>query len=596
MSQFTLLNKKRFGPFFWTQFLGAFNDNVFKNALLITFAFQGAQSLGGTDPSTLVNLSAGLFILPFFLFSAIAGQLADKYEKGQLIRWIKLCEILLMSLAAIGFIFDLTLFLMIILFMMGTQSAFFGPVKYSILPQHLKEDELVGGNGMVEMGTFLAILLGTIVGGVLIAFHGGPYLIAGCIITVAFTGWFKSRGIPKADAASPDLKVSLNPLTETWNMITFSRQNIVVFRSILGISWFWFYGAIFLAQMPTFTENVLHANEHVVTLLLTLFSVGIGVGSLLCEKLSNRQVELGLVPFGSIGLTLFALDLWWVASHYSAAESVGFLTFVSSLYNWRMMLDLVAIGLFGGFYIVPLYALIQKRSPSDSRSRVIAGNNILNAFFMVLAAIMAILFLGRGYSIPQLFLLVAVLNALVAMYIFALVPEFLLRFLVWIVVHAVMRLKVTGKEPHSFEGGTVIVSDVRNSRDIIALTSTFPRPLRFILNAEHLSSLPFGPLLKAGKSFARELFDDPDRGFESCKQALQDDQVVVIPTSLLEESNLERLQTICNNLSIPIIDVKVAAQNETGLRKSILVQIAEFDTMEPVMNSKQHEHQNNTSS
>jgi MFS family permease len=504
MSQFTLLKKKRFGPFFWTQFYGAFNDNLFKNALLIMFAFSGASHLADKTPmmdaGTLVNLSAGLFILPFFLFSALAGQLADKYEKGYLIRLIKIVEIIIMTLAAIGFIFNLPLVLLALLFLMGTQSAFFGPVKYSILPQHLKKEELVGGNGMVEMGTFLAILLGTIAGGVLIAVNGGRYVVGGSIIILAIFGWIKSRGIPVAPAASPNLKITFNPLTETWKTISFTRENIVVFRSILGISWFWFYGATFLAQMPTLTEKVLLGNEHVVTLLLTLFSVGIGAGSLLCERLSNQRVELGLVPFGAIGLTLFALDLWWVASHLHPSGVSGFSAFLSQLTSWRILLDLLGIGLFGGFYIVPLYALIQQRSDEARRSQVIAGNNIINAFFMVTAAGMAIFLLKLGLTIPQLFLCVAIMNALVAIYIFSLVPEFLLRFFIWILVHLYFKINVTGSKHFPQEGRLIGMTEGKSFLDFALLSGISPRPTRFIMDHKLFNRPMVHYLFKGGRA------------------------------------------------------------------------------------------------
>ncbi|PIE03242.1 MAG: glycerol acyltransferase [Acidobacteria bacterium] len=503
MSQFTLLKEKRFGPFFWTQFLGAFNDNLFKNALLIMFAFHGVTQLAGEestlDASTLVNLSAGLFILPFFLFSALAGQLADKFEKGALIRIIKLFEIALMSIAAIGFIFNMPYLLLSLLFLMGTQSAFFGPVKYSILPQHLKEEELVGGNGMIEMGTFLAILLGTVVGGILIALQQGRVFVACGVVLLALIGWWTSKGIPLAKAADPTLKVAFNPLVETWKVIQFTRENHVVLRSILGISWFWFYGAIFLAQMPTFTEEVICGNELVVTLLLTVFSVGIGAGSLLCERFSHKRVELGLVPFGAIGLTLFALDLWWVSSGFEVRSTMGVAVFLREWQHWRLIVDLLMIGLFGGFYIVPLYALIQQRSQVENRSRVIAGNNILNALFMVAAALLAIVFLGRGYTIPQLFFLVAVLNAVVALYIFSLVPEFLLRFLIWIVVHLMYRLETEGEEHVPDEGG-ILVADCVSIVDYALLSGACFRPIRFVMDAKNFRRSLLSYFLKAGKA------------------------------------------------------------------------------------------------
>src|SRR5882724_6563252 len=318
MNQFQLLRVRRFAPFFWTQLLGAFNDNLFKNALVILFAFDAGEAALSTD--TLINLAGGVFILPFFLFSATAGQLADKFEKSRVIRAVKLLEIGIMSLAAIGFWRRSAVVLLSGLFLMGLHSTLFGPVKYSILPQHLREEELVGGNALVEMATFVAILLGTLLGGVLVAVPGwGPALVSTSLVLLAIAGWAVSRAIPPAPAESPGLRVRWNPVTETRRTIAFVRENRTVFLSVLGISWFWFYGALLLAQLPGLGHQVLGGDEHVVTLLLAVFSVGIGVGCLLCERLSAGKIELGLVPFGSIGLSVFALDLFF-AARAAAAE------------------------------------------------------------------------------------------------------------------------------------------------------------------------------------------------------------------------------------------------------------------------------------
>jgi len=429
-NEFTLLKERRFLPFFITQFLGAFNDNVFKNALIILIAFQAADP---AQANVLINASAGLFVLPFFLFSATAGQLADKYEKSRLMQLIKLLEIVIMLAAAMAFILGSLPLLIGLLFLMGWQSTLFGPVKYSILPQHLKPEELVGGNGWVEMGTFLAILIGTLLGGVLIAIQSnGTWLIAGTIVTLAVLGFISSLFIPQAAPDAPGLRINWNPITETWRTISIARRNRTVFLSVLGISWFWFLGATYLAQLPNYTKLSLGGDEHVVTLLLTTFALGIGIGSMLCERLSGRRVELGLVPFGSIGLTVFGVDLFFAGAPVSAdAPLIGALEFLRSTSNWRVLLDILLMGMFGGFYIVPLYALVQQRSEPGFRSRVIAGNNIINALFMVLSALLAIIFLDSvGLSIPQFLLLTAIFNAVVAVYIFTLVPEFLMRFIV----------------------------------------------------------------------------------------------------------------------------------------------------------------------
>ncbi|MCB1914855.1 MAG: MFS transporter, partial [Rhodocyclaceae bacterium] len=458
-SQFALLRERRFLPFFLTQFLGAFNDNLFKNALVVLITFEAVRYTT-MAPGVLVNLAAGIFILPFFLFSASAGQFADKFEKSRLIRLVKLAEIAIMGLAALAFARDSLGLLLATLFLMGTQSSLFGPVKYAILPSHLREQELVGGNALVESGTFVAILLGTIVGGIMIATEGGALWVSLLALAVAIAGYLASRRIPAAPVADPSLRIGWNPFAETWRNIRFARSNRTVFLSVLGISWFWFYGALFLSQFPGYAREVLGGDEHSVTLLLAVFSVGIGLGSLLCERLSGRHVEIGLVPFGAIGLSLFALDLWWaspVAIHTGAALPIG--EVLGQARSWRVIFDLVMIGAFGGFFIVPLYALVQSRSEPSRRSRVIAANNILNAAFMVVAALLGAGLLAAGTSIPQLVLLTALLNAVVAIYIFTLVPEFLLRFIVWLLVHFAYRLHIDGEERIPSTGPGLIVAN-----------------------------------------------------------------------------------------------------------------------------------------
>ncbi len=481
-NQFDLMRERRFAPFFWTQFLGAANDNVYKNALVIFVAFHAA-TLTQLDANTLVNLAAGIFILPFVLLSATAGQIADKVEKSRLIRQIKLFEIAIMMIGVIGFWQSNLLLMFAALALMGVQSTIFGPVKYAILPQQLKVEELIGGNGLVEMGTFVAILLGTIIGGLLVAAGAaGPVLVGVATIVIAIAGWLASRGIPHTPAVAPELRINWNPITETWRSLRFASGERVVWLSMLGISWFWFYGATFLTQLPNFAKNVLGGDEHVVTLLLAVFSVGIGVGSLLCERLSGRKVELGLVPFGSIGLTLFAVDLWFATSSMQATGLAGVGTFLAQWANWRVVADLMLLGLFGGFYIVPLYALIQERSAPSHRSRIIAANNILNALFMVASAALAIALLATGMSIPGLFLVTALLNAAVAFYIYGLVPEFLMRFLAWLLIHTLYRVHKTGLDNVPAEGPCVVVCNHVSYVDAIVIAGCVRRPIRFIMD------------------------------------------------------------------------------------------------------------------
>ncbi len=530
-NQFDLLKQRRFGPFFGVQFLGAFNDNVFKNALVIMLTFQAA-SMTTMSSGLLVNLCAGLFILPFFLFSATAGQLADKYEKAFVTRLVKIFEIVIMIVGALGFYWLNLELLLIALFMMGMHSTMFGPVKYAYLPQHLKKEELVGGNGLIDAGTFIAILLGTILGGTLIGMqpHGSMW-VSGTAIVIAVLGYWVSRSVPVSPAPSPDLKINWNPITETWANLKFLRTNRTVFLSILGISWFWFYGAMFLSQFPNYTKDVLGGGEHVVTLLLAVFSVGIGLGSLLCEKLSGHKIEIGLVPFGSIGLTIFAVDLFF-ASPTSHGTALGAMAFMQQAGSWRVLFDLLMIGIFGGFYIVPLYALIQSRSEPSHQSRVIAGNNILNALFMVLAAGVAILGLSFGLTIPQLFLLTALLNALVAIYIYTLVPEFLMRFLVWLLIHSVYRLEKQGINNIPEEGAAMLVANHPTFIDALVIAAACRRPTRYVMDHKRFEAPVLNFIFRATRSIPiAPAKEDPvmlERAYDEIAKGLEAGDLICI--------------------------------------------------------------------
>lgn len=530
-SQFGLLTTRRFAPFFHTQFLGAFNDNVYKNALILLITYQSAQVT--LDSNTLVNLAAALFILPFFLFSATAGQLADKYEKSFLIRHVKLLEIIIMGCAAFAFCFDSLTSLMLLLFLMGTQSAFFGPIKYSIIPQHLMPGEIVGGNAMVEMGTFVAILLGTIAGGVLIQMENGKIWISAAVCTIAFAGWFFSRSIPEAASASPELKVSWNPLTQTWKTIQFGRRVHSVFLSILGISWFWLLGAAYLTQLPNYTKNILRSSESVVTLLLTMFSIGIGAGSLLCEKLSGKKIELGLVPLGSIGLSIFGTDLFFAYEPSAADTLMGLGQFLGTAGSLRVLTDLVLIGVFGGLYIVPLFAFVQMRTEPEYRARVIAASNILNALFMVFAAIGAILLINVAkLTIPQFFLVLAVMNAAVAVYIYTVVPEFVMRFLIWILTHTMYRMRHENLDQIPDEGPAVLVCNHVSYVDGLLIAGSCRRPIRFVM-FEPIYRLPvLNFIFRTGKAIPinsrREYPEIYHNAFEEIAKALDEGEIVCI--------------------------------------------------------------------
>ncbi|WP_300450448.1 MFS transporter [Accumulibacter sp.] len=531
-SQFGLLQTRRFAPFFGTQFLGAFNDNLFKNALIVLLTFQAAKWTA-IPPEVLTNLAAGIFILPFFLFSATAGQLADKYDKAKLARLVKLLEIVIMGVAWLGFSAHSLPLLLGALFLLGLHSTLFGPVKYAILPQHLRENELVGGNALVEAGTFVAILIGTLAGGLLAGAADHPTWVAYAGLLVAVLGYLASRGIPAAPAPAPGLVVNLNPLSETWRNIGFARENRTVFLSILGISWFWLYGALFLAQFPAYAKNVLGGSESSVTLLLAVFTIGIGLGSLLCERLSAGHIEIGLVPFGSIGLTIFGIDLAFASPDLLPAGAPLALSGLLALYGtWRVLFDLFALGLFGGFFIVPLYALIQIRSAPEQRARIIAANNILNALFMVVGSLAAAGLLGDGLSIAALFGVAAVCNAAVAVYIYSLVPEFMLRFIAWLLVHSVYRLQQKGLQNIPEEGAAVLICNHVSFVDPLVIAAASRRPIRFVMDHRiyrrplisvvfrHMHAIPIAP--------AKE---DPammEAAFEEVARALAAGELVAI--------------------------------------------------------------------
>jgi MFS family permease len=431
-SQFRLLTERRFAPFFATQFLGAFNDNVFRNGLIIVITFQGVKVFG-LNASELANVAGALFMLPFFLFSATAGQLADKFEKSRLMRLVKTVEIGLMMLAAFAFVSHSYTVLFIVLFLMGCQSTLFGPVKYAYLPQQLETTELVGGNALVESGTYLAIILGLIGGGLSVALDpDNQYLLSACLIAIAVSGYLASRGIPRSEAADPDLKINWNAWRETWQIVGFAREDRRVFHSIIGISWFWFFGSAMTLQIPAYTLDIIHGNEEITTILLVAFAVGVGIGSLLCERLSGHRIELGLVPLGAIGLSVFAVDLYFAqpTMHILAVSTLDEL--LSRPGSVRILLDLTLLGACGGLYSVPLYATIQERAKRQHLSRIIAANNIINSLFIVAAALLALVLLNAGLSIPQLFVALGIMNAAMAALIFRASPEFARRFVGWI--------------------------------------------------------------------------------------------------------------------------------------------------------------------
>ena len=562
-SQFSLLRERRFGPFFLTQFLGALNDNVFKTALLTVLTYH-ALSWTTIDPAVLNNLIPGLFILPYLLFSATAGQLAEKFDKARVARAVKLLEIGIMTITAIGWLGHSLTLLIIGIAGMGLHSTLFGPVKYAYLPQQLRADELVGGNGIIEGGTFVGILLGEVLGALLVELQTiGVVLVAGGTLTIAILGWLSSRAIPDSPAPVPELKINWNPLTETWRNLRFTRLNRPVFLSLLGNSWFWFYGAIILAQFPLFAKEYLHGDYSVFVLLLTVFSVGIGAGSLWCERLSGHKIEIGLVPFGSIGLTVFGIDLFFASSSYTNTAAVNFIGFVAQHGSLRILFDCVTIGVFGGLFIVPLFALIQTRCDPQHLSRTIAGLNILNALFIVAAALIALALIKAGCTIPQLFLVTALMNAAVAIYIFSLVPEFLMRFIAWCVVHTVYRIKLIDADRIPPIGAAVLVCNHVSYVDALVIMAASPRPVRFVMDHRIFAFPIVSWLFQSTKAIPiASAKDDPlvmEQAFAEIAQALDDgDLVCIFPEGRLttdgELGNFKGgIQKIIDRSPVPVI-------------------------------------------
>lgn len=498
-----LLSSRRFLPLFATQFLGAFNDNIYKNALVILLTYVLAERLG-LNSQLMITLAAGAFILPFFLFSATAGKMADAHEKASLIRWIKLAEIFLMLLGALGFWLENLWILMSILVGLGVQSAFFGPLKYAILPDHLEKEELLAGNALIEAGTFLAILLGTILGGVLILESFGPAAVIALTLLFAVGGFLSSFYIPKAGPAEPGLSVGFHILRDTKDMMGIAKYDDVLFLTIMGISWFWFIGAMFLAQFPTIVSGLIGGNEHIVTLFLTLFSVGIAAGSILCQRLLKGKIDTSWVPVGIIGISVFMVDLVFALRGPTpeGGELIGLGTYMLSWNHWRIMFDLFSISLCGGMYVVPLYAKMQHQSPSAIRSRVIASNNIYNSLFMVISALITMVLFTLRYDVLDVLILTAMLNGLVALYVCRLLPEIVIKQLLKAILKPLYRVRVKGLS-HFHEAGenVVILPNHTSMLDALFIAVFLPTKLTFTIHNQQAKRWWIHWVLKLVKAF-----------------------------------------------------------------------------------------------
>lgn len=522
-----LLKEKRFLPYFCTQFLGAFNDNVYRNA----FAILVTYFLAKENQAIILNIALVAFILPYFLFGAIAGQLADKYEKSWLIRRIKLAEIVIMVLGSVALYFQHVPSMLFILFALGAQSAFFGPIKYSILPQHVKPNELLDANAYVESGTFIAILLGTIVGGVLASDLGYQNALMASIVCFAVFGWLTSRKIPSAKPASPELKVSFNVWKSSLEIIRLARIDNAVFQSILANSWFWFFGSIVLTQFPVFAKEVLAGNASVATLLLATFSIGIGLGSFACSLLSRGKVEIGLVPFGALGMSFFT----WQLSRAVPIPSVELLTLSEVLFwpgTYWVVFNLTMIAFSAGLFIVPLYAFLQTRSDAKHRSRIIAVNNIFNSIFMVASGVMGMILFQLDFTVLEIFKIAAILNVLATIYILTIAPEFFLRLVSWILVHSIYRIKKQDLNNIPETGPALLVCNHVSFVDPALLLAVIPRPARFVMWYGFYDLPIAGRLFRWLKSIPignrRDRPELVKQAFDDVAQALENGQLVVI--------------------------------------------------------------------
>lgn len=557
-----LMTSDRFWPIFWTQFSGAMNDNVFKNALVILITYQSTNIMG-LKSEQMVALCGGLFILPFFLFSSIAGELTDKFPMHKLVRATKALELLIVVLGVFGFCFHIVSLLLGCLFLLGVQSTLFGPVKYSILPELITEEELVKGNAFVEMGTFLAILIGTIAGGLLISGNNGAVLVSVLTVGLAILGFIFSLKVKVVSTVDANRKINFNILKSTVEIIGIARKTRSVFISVLGISWFWFFGATLLAVFPVYVKGSLYGDEHVVTLLLAIFSIGVAIGSVICEKLSHERLELGLVPFGSIGLSIFVLDLYF-AGPLQASEVVrGINDLFQATGSFRILFDLFAMSVMSGFFIVPLYTFIQTRSERSDRARIVAANNILNALFMVASAGALVALYAMGLTAVDIFLVLFILNTLVAIYIYTVIPEFLLRFLCFILTRLIYRLKTEGHQNIPQEGPAVLICNHVSFVDWLIVASSVKRPVRFVMHYSFTKIPLISFFLRGAKVIpiagTREDSQIMEEAFEKIKATLDEGELICIfpEGKITKDGNLNTfkpgIERILSSSNVPVI-------------------------------------------
>lgn len=526
-----ILSEKKFYPTFWTQLLGSLNNNLFKNAFIILLTFKLAQL---SSSKNLILISSGLFILPFFLFSAFAGDLSDKYPKHVLSKNLKLLELLIVILGSIGFVFHLPYLLLFCLFLIGTQASLYGPIKYSILPELLAEEQLVEANAFVEMGTFLAILTGTLLGGILINISYGEWIVSFSCIALSLLGYWFSLKIPKLEPVIPSKKLSYNILSLTSANLKLVFHQKYIFLTVLAISWFWFLGASILSLFPILVKDYLHGNESLVTIMLAIFSIGVAIGSIICEKISNKNLELGLVPIGSIGMFISLVDLYFSLKGYPKYFStpMPLIDFFHQKNSIKILIDLFLFAIFGGIYSVPLYAYLQIRTQREERSRIIASNNILNALFMVFGAVLLFILSALSVSLTNTILIIAILTLCVSVYIYWFMPEFLLRLVCWFLVKVIYNLKTVNLKPVQHDRPVVYTANHVSFIDWLIIAGALNRPVRFVIDYHIYKNPILNPFFRMAKLIPiTSQKNNPvvfDNAFKEIKKSLAEGESVCI--------------------------------------------------------------------
>lgn len=507
-NQTYLFKDKRFWPLFVVQFCGCFNDNVLKNALIILITYKLSGMTAYSTPIMLL-LANAIFISPYIIFSGLAGQLADKYERSTLVQIIKFIELGIIIFASYGFFNTDLVVLYTAIGLMGMHSTFFGPLKYSIMPDHLTKEELLAANGFVEAGTFVSILIGTILGGF---YNNFAVVVMSLSFLVAIIGLVASWFLPRSNNSNSSLVINPNILQESINIVKYSYSKKQVFLSILGISWFWFIGAALLAQIPLLTKDIFAADETVANLFLAVFSIGVGVGSFWCNKLFENEITTKYLFMAAFGISLFGIDLFFAsrisAVNHEVEQLRSVMVFISKAHNWRILVDLFLLSAISGLYVVPLFAVMQYFSSPAYRSRVIAANNILNAIFMIASTLFLSLLFTIGCSVPVVILLVCLLNVLVAIYIFKLLPEAkfipdpIIRSIFRFIFDKMYRVEVKGLENLEKAGKrVVIVANHISYLDPALLSVYLPTRLVFAINTQISQASWVKPFLAIVKAY-----------------------------------------------------------------------------------------------